>query len=102
MRTWVYRRPSDFVKRLNKLPALIITAGLIIPSGIPSGEAFGSAKLNQQILPSTISSTESFGTTKINQQLKPTAIVSTEAFGTSKIFTDKISPPSIASQENFG
>lgn len=77
----------------------------VTPSGITSGEAFGTAQLNFTIVGSGIASSEAFGslviTTPQVQTITPTGIASEQAFGTltTGLF---LGPSGIASGEVFG
>lgn len=75
-------------------------------NGIASAEAFGSATVTQTggtqtIVPSGIASAEAFGTPQINLIVFPSGIASGEAFGTATVGLF-ISPAGIASGEAFG
>lgn len=76
----------------------------IIPSGIASGESFGSHTIynsDQYILPSGIASGESFGTPQLNLTIQATGIASGEALGTPQLNL-RILASAIASGEAFG
>lgn len=101
-------------------------AQTVSPSAIATGEAFGTAQLNQQVVASGIATAEAFGTSKVNQSIVAAAITSAEAFGTAELTQGvggqtvtasaidseealgtpqlnlKISPDAIASTETFG
>ncbi|MDX1951507.1 MAG: LamG-like jellyroll fold domain-containing protein [Verrucomicrobiota bacterium] len=70
-------------------------------SGIASGEAFGTATLNQQIQGSGIGSAEAFGTAALHQQLQCNGIASGEAFGIVTL-NQQIQGSGIGSGEAFG
>jgi len=110
---------TGFVAGVAKLILTIAAAGAII-----SGEAFGSAKLNQNLNPAgivsaetfgnvivstpqtisnagDIASSETFGTAILNLNLVPSGIASTESFGTTKL-GQNILTSGIATTEIFG
>lgn len=76
----------------------------LVPSGVASAEAFGTARLNLQIRPSGIATAEAFGTTRLNQQIRANDIASAEAFGTTTVQSAGlfIQPGAIASAEAIG
>lgn len=81
----------------------------ILPAGIASAEAFGTAALQATatVSPSTITSAEAFGTATIQAgtvTLNPTGIASGEAFGTASLAAGEatVSPSGIPSAEAFG
>jgi hypothetical protein len=86
------------------VPSTSTTQG-ITPSGIASGEAFGTAKLNFTIIGQGIASGEAFGSlvasTPFPQTITGTGIASGETFGTltTRLY---LSPSGIASAEAFG
>lgn len=80
----------------------------IAPTGIASGEAFGTPTVTPgavDIAPTGIASGEAFGTPTIQAtaDIAPTGIASGEAFGTATITaTNELLPTGIASGEAFG
>lgn len=73
----------------------------VSPTGIPTAEAFGTPRINQQIAVTGIPTAEAFGTPSLNQQIRPTAIASAEAFGTARL-NQQIVPSGVATAEVFG
>lgn len=72
----------------------------VSPSGISSGETFGTAKVNLQVSPSGIATGETLGTPQLNLSVAPSGIAGAEAFGTAII--GAIAPAGIDSGESFG
>lgn len=73
----------------------------ITPSGISSGQAFGTAKINRTIPLTGIASGEAFGTAKLGLNVKPLGISSGEVWGTSNI-GGAVVPTGIPTQEAWG
>jgi hypothetical protein len=76
----------------------------IAPTGIASGEAFGTASITFSLSPTGITSSEAFGTLTLTPGevfILPTGVASSEAFGTLHVFTP-IALAGIASSEAFG
>ncbi len=57
----------------------------ILPAGIASGEAFGTAVVAGPIIATSIASAEAFGTAQLNLKLELTGIASAEAFGSASL-----------------
>jgi hypothetical protein len=76
-------------------------AGILLPTGIASTEAFGTVTLRVTLLPTGISSLEAFGTSTLKSTLLPSGISSLEAFGTSTLKITLL-PSGIAALEAFG
>lgn len=75
----------------------------IRPTGIASGEAFGTAALAQAIGPTGIPSAEAIGSHFLGSLVSPTSIVSGEAFGAPALAVHtEIEPTGIVSGEAFG
>lgn len=72
----------------------------LTPTGIASGEAFGTPKLAITVAPAGIDE-EAFGTAALQLAIAATAIASAEAFGTPQL-AGSITPPAITSAEVFG
>ncbi len=76
----------------------------LIPTGIASAEAFGTAKLNLKLITSAIASAEALGSPKLNLKVTASGIASLEFFGDPTILPGSvtISPSGIVSLEAFG
>jgi len=75
----------------------------ILPTGIPSQEAFGTPKLSDTIHPTGITPADAFGTAKLSDTIHPTGITPADAFGHPSIPTNVTTTPSgIMSAEFFG
>ncbi len=78
---------------------------VLSPTGIPSANAFGTARINYSttILPTGIASGQAFGTSKINFTINPVTIGDTSGVGIpSVIYNVVLSPTGIPSEESFG
>ena len=90
--------------------AFIERVALVVPTGIASGEAFGTTVLVPgavTVTPSAIASAEAVGTPTVvagNVNVSPSGIASAEAFGTAALTAGVvvITPSGIASAEAFG
>lgn len=78
-----------------------VATGSIIVTGISSSEAFESPQVNLNIAASAIDSLEAFGTPQLNFILSMTGIISEEAFGTPKA-NFILYPNAISTAESFG
>jgi diacyltrehalose acyltransferase len=74
----------------------------ITPTGIPSGEAFGSLGVTQIVRPSGIPSAEILGSLGVTQTVKLTGIASAEAFGLTRTAQKQIAPAAIHSSQALG
>jgi len=76
----------------------------VTANAIGSAEAFGTAQLNLVVTPSGIASAETFGAAQLNLNVTASGVVSAEAFGTATLTLGPvtISPVGIASAEVFG
>lgn len=95
----LYRDPDAPYARTRR--ATVLDRFRLHPGGISSAEAFGTAKLNQQIRPSAIASAEAFGTARLNQQIRGTGIAIAEAHGTARV-NQQLRPTGIATAEALG
>jgi len=82
-------------------------AAPVAPSGVSSGEAFGTASLNQTIYASGIASAEAFGSHVVGAgavTVAPSGIASAEAEGTPTVSSGSatLAPTGLASAEAFG
>lgn len=69
-------------------PAIISTTlnvQYVVPNGLASAEAFGTAIIVSVVQPTGVASAEAFGTPQINQTVYPSGIASAEAFGTAQV-----------------
>jgi hypothetical protein len=79
----------------------------ISPTGIATGQAFGTALLtldNHNLLPTAIDTGQAFGTALVQNELvelSPTGIASGQAFGTASLVVN-LSPTGIATGQAFG
>lgn len=73
----------------------------VSPSGISSGEAFGTAKINRTISLTGIASAEGFGTAKLGLNVSPSGILSGEAWGQPNV-GGAVVPTGIPTQEAWG
>lgn len=71
------------------------------PTGIASGEAFGSSELNVSISALSILSSETFGSPGVSLRASPSGIASAETFG-NPAASLSIAPSGITSAESFG
>jgi|GEM_PF-6756074 len=87
-----------------KCPPAPVAPQTLIPDGIASLEAFGTAELWQGwvLQPSAIGSLEAFGTLKTNFKMFPSAIGSLEAVGIPSVIQKILLPSGIGSLEAFG
>jgi hypothetical protein len=92
---------TKFSSPYNLKFALLSFNLYLAPSGVSSGEAFGSPKLNLHVIASGIASAEAFGTGKIALIITPIGIATAEGFGTAKLSLN-ITPSGIPSAEAFG
>lgn len=103
---WLHAEPYGLFKAIHRRRVFAIEAFTdISPTGIPSGEAFGTPEVRgMDIFPVGIASAEAFGTPLIqDNRLLPSGIASSEAFGLAKIqLREKLFPVGIASAEAFG
>lgn len=76
-------------------------AGPLQPTGIASGEAFGSVSVVYCVGPTGIPTVEAFGTPGVSARVAPASVASVEAFGTLSIVRH-LHPSGIASAEAFG
>jgi hypothetical protein len=88
-------------------PTLTTGEVTVSPSGIASAEAFGTAKVNQQIRHTSIASAESVSSPVVSQGaavIQASGIASTEAFGNATLTTGSVdvSPTGVATAEAFG
>lgn len=74
----------------------------VVPTGIASAEAFGTPVAVLFNTPTGIASQEAFGTPLVNQSVSPTGIPSAEAFGAAPSLPQIVTPASIPSAEAFG
>lgn len=76
----------------------------LAPSAIAGGEAFGTAQLDLALALTGIASAEAFGTSQLDLTLILTGIASGEVFGTAELQPGvvTVSPSAIASAEAFG
>lgn len=80
-----------------------VVSQTITPTGISSGEAFGTTKLNRNLTTTGIASAAAVGTPRIISVINPSGIASGEAFGTPFLFlSGLILPIGIPSGEAFG
>lgn len=99
--TWTTSAPFSLVA-----VAIIHDAGAggaqtVTPTGISTGEAFGTPVVQQNVTPSGIASAEAFGTPIATLFLAPTGIASEEAFG-APLVNQSVTPTGIPSAEAFG
>lgn len=73
----------------------------VLPSGIASAEAFGTALIRLVVAPSAIGSAEAFGTAALRLVVAPTGIASAEAIGTARIVL-RVAPAGLGTAEAFG
>lgn len=69
-------------------PALVfsqLSIQYVVPNGLASAEAFGTARIVHEIEPSGIASAGAFGTAKIINEIEPSGIASGMAFGTATV-----------------
>jgi hypothetical protein len=81
---------------------LIVT--YILPSGIAQTNAFGTpavARVEQLVFPTGIATGAAFGTSRVNQSFVPAGMASTESFGTPTM-QNVVQPWGISSGEDFG
>lgn len=76
-------------------------AQTITATGIASGEAFGTARVNLQLRPTGIASAEAVGQALLRLTVAPTGIGSAESFGAARLVL-QVLPSGISSAEAFG
>lgn len=75
----------------------------ISPSSVTTGEALGIPRITLSVSPSSIASLESFGTSFVDAGLRPEGIPSGEAFGTAVVKRETfVFPSGIVSEESLG
>lgn len=95
------REPDEIYARTRR--PVLLDRFRLHPTGIPTAEAFGVPKVNQQVRPPSITSAEAFGSPRVNQQIKgPVGIASAEAFGTPRVNQQIRIGAGIPSAEAFG
>lgn len=89
-----------------RVPAVAVSgeasdAQIVEPTGISSGEAFGTPRITLYVVPGGVASGEAFGTATVHFGIAATGIASSEAFGAHSL-TVGVSPVGIGSGEAFG
>lgn len=77
------------------------TADDIVPSGISSAQAIGTASVERAVSATGIASAEAHGTAHLARTVDPAGVASAEAFGTAG-FDDGLLATGVASAETFG
>lgn len=101
--TWAndYQSGGAYMLGLSSMGSVAAGGTTIAPGAIGSGEAFGAARISQQIRSAAIGSGEAFGAHRLNLQIRPSALSSAEVFGSARVNLI-LRASGLASAESFG